>query len=63
LSAVNLRDGRIRAVWYERSSELQPDVRIMTATYDGRQWRTARPIIDAHATSEALGRYVRGSAT
>jgi predicted neuraminidase len=59
LSAVNLRDGRIRAVWYEGSAELQPDVRIMTATYDGRKWSTARAIIDAPATSEALGRYVR----
>ncbi len=65
VSAVNLRDGRIRAVWYEGSEELKPDVQIMTATYDGRQWSAARPVIGSPAVSEATGRYVRrlGNAT
>jgi hypothetical protein len=65
LSAVTLRDGRIRAVWYEGSGELRPDVRIMTAIFDGRQWSAPRTIIGAPGTAEAIGRFVRkiGNAT
>jgi len=59
LTAVNLRDGRIRAIWYEGSEELKPDVRLMTATFDGRQWSAAKAIIDAAETDEAVGRNVR----
>ena len=58
-SAIALRDGRLRAVWYEGSRELAPDVTIMTATYADGRWSTARAIIDARETARALGRYVR----
>jgi len=59
VSAVLLRDGRMRAVWYEGSRELAPDVRIWTATFDGEAWGTPAAIIGAAETSSAIGRYTR----
>src|SRR5688572_11675517 len=46
LSAVALRDGRLRAVWYEGTRELSPDVRIFTATFDGKRWSAPRVIVE-----------------
>lgn len=59
LSAVTLRDGRLRAVWYEGVRELSPDVRIMTATFDGKHWSAPRVIVEPDRIGAALGRYVR----
>lgn len=59
LSAVTLRDGRLRAVWYEGVRELSPDVRIMTATFDGKRWSAARAIVEPDSIGAAVGRYVR----
>ena len=58
-SAVLLRDGRIRAVWYEGPKELSPNVKLWTATYDGTRWSEARPILDPAATTAGTGRYVQ----
>jgi predicted neuraminidase len=58
-SAVVLRDGRLRAVWYEGERELAPDVSIMTATYAQGRWSAPRTVIDPREASRALGRYVR----
>ncbi len=57
-SAVTLRDGRQRAVWYQGSEELRPDVRIWTATFDGARWSPPRPIIDTAETTAGTGRYI-----
>src|SRR5688572_23600294 len=59
LSAVALRDGRLRAVWYEGTRELSPDVRIFTATFDGKRWSVPRVIVEPDKIGSALGRYVR----
>jgi predicted neuraminidase len=58
-SAVNLRDGRLRAVWYEGARERALDVKIWTATFDGARWSVARPIISPAQASEGSGRYVQ----
>lgn len=59
LSASMLRDGRMRAVWYEGSRELAPDVAIWTATFDGDNWSAPRAIIGAAETTAGIGRYAR----
>ncbi len=59
VSAVTLRDGRLRAVWYQGVKELSPDVRIWTATFDGARWSAARAIVDPAETAAGIGRYVR----
>ncbi len=59
ISAVMLRDGRIRAVWYEGTNELNPDVRIWSATYDGSLWSKPRVIVSPAETSAGTGRFVR----
>jgi predicted neuraminidase len=59
LSAVMLRDGRMRAVWYEGSRELDPYVQIWTAIFDGEAWSAPRAIIGATGTGFHIGRYVR----
>jgi predicted neuraminidase len=59
LSAVMLRDGRMRAVWYEGSRELNPDVQIWTAAFDGETWSVPRAIVGSAATSAGTGRYAR----
>lgn len=59
LSAVTLRDGRLRAVWYEGTRELSTDVRIYTATFDGTRWSAPRVIVEPDKVGSALGRYVR----
>lgn len=59
LSAVALRDGRLRAVWYEGARELSPDVRILTATFDGKAWSAPRVIVEPDKVGAALGRYIR----
>ncbi len=58
-SAVMLRDGRLRAIWYEGLKELSPDVKIWTATYDGAGWSGAHPILGPAETAASTGRYVR----
>lgn len=58
-SAIGLRDGRLRAFWYEGSRELAQDVAIMTATFSAGAWSTPRAIIGARAAGRAVGRYVR----
>lgn len=58
-SAIALRDGRLRAFWYEGDRELSPDVAIMTATLAAGRWSEPRAIADARSTGAALGRYVR----
>jgi len=58
-SAVLLRDGRLRAVWYEGSRERGLDVKIWTATYDGKRWSSANPIISPAQATEGSGRYVK----
>lgn len=59
LSAVMLRDGRIRAVWYEGKRELDPDVQIWTATFDGETWSIPRAIVGSAETTAWTGRYSR----
>jgi len=58
-SAVFLRDGRLRAVWYEGSNELKSDVRIWTATFDGTRWSGARPVLGPDETTAGTGYYVQ----
>jgi predicted neuraminidase len=58
-SAVILRDGRLRAIWYEGTKELSQDVRLWTATYDSTRWSGTHPILGPAETSEGIGRYVR----
>ena len=59
VSAVVLRDGRLRAVWYDGSKELSTDVKLWTATFDGTHWSTPRAIIGPAEASAGTGRYVR----
>jgi predicted neuraminidase len=58
-STVTLRDGRLRAFWYEGARELAPDVALWTAVYDGSTWSRPRLAFDAAATAVATGLYVR----
>jgi len=58
VSAVMLRDGRLRAVWYQGARELSPDVRIWTATFDGMRWSEARPFIGPAEATAGSGRFV-----
>ncbi|MEP7031549.1 MAG: exo-alpha-sialidase [Pseudolabrys sp.] len=57
-STVMLRDGRLRAVWYQGPRELSPSARIWTATFDGERWSAARPVIGPAETTAGSGRYV-----
>lgn len=59
VSAVPLRDGRVRAFWYEGERELGPDVAIWTSVYDAKTWAAPRVIVDAAATEKSVGVYVR----
>jgi predicted neuraminidase len=59
VSAVLLRDGRMRAVWYEGSRELDRDVEIWTATFDGKTWTAPRAIIGPTETGSNTGHYAR----
>ena len=58
-NAVMLRDGRLRAIWYQGTKELSPDVRIWSATFDGVRWSAARPIIGPAEATVGSGRYVK----
>lgn len=58
-SAVILRDGRLRAVWYEGLKELSRDVKLWTATFDGTRWSGTHPILGPAETTAGSGRYVR----
>jgi predicted neuraminidase len=58
-SAVVLRDGRLRAIWYAGSKERNPDVRIWTATFDGTRWSAASAIISPAEATAGTGRYVQ----
>ena len=59
VSAIPLRDGRVRAFWYEGARELGPDVAIRTSVYDAKTWTEPRTIMDAAATEKSVGVYVR----
>jgi predicted neuraminidase len=57
-SAIALKDGRLRAFWWQGTDEGAADVQIMTATFDGTSWSTPTVAISAPTLSEGLGRYV-----
>ena len=57
-STVVLRDGRLRAFWYEGSAELKKDVKIYSSIFDGR-WSEPRAIAGAMETGDSIGQYVR----
>jgi predicted neuraminidase len=57
-SAVLLRDGRLRAVWYEGSKELARNVQIWTATFDGSRWSRPRAIVNADTAAAGTGRFI-----
>ena len=58
-SAIVLRDGRLRAYWYEGGSEVGSDVAIWSADFDGTSWSEARTVIDIAGTAQATGRHIK----
>jgi len=58
-SAVVLRDTRLRAIWYEGTHELAPDVAIVSATFSQGRWSVPQKLVDAQIATRTLGRYVR----
>ena len=58
-TAVMLRDGRMRAVWYDGTNELNTDTRLWSATYDGSQWSRPRIIVGPEEAAAGSGRFVR----
>ena len=59
ITAIFLKDGRLRAFWYEGEVEVGRDVTIRSADFDGMRWSAPRVIIDIPRTIEATGRYVK----
>ncbi len=59
VSAVVLKDGRLRAFWYEGAAELAPDVKIWSAVFDGSRWSAPRVVADSAMTSAASGRRIK----
>ncbi|MCC7348261.1 MAG: exo-alpha-sialidase [Variibacter sp.] len=57
-SAMLLRDGRLRAFWYEGTEELERDVTIRTAVFDGARWGAPDVVIGPEATAAAEGLFV-----
>jgi predicted neuraminidase len=57
-SAILLRDGRLRAFWYEGAEELGDDVKIWSAVFDGERWGTPAPVIGPQETAASEGIYV-----
>jgi predicted neuraminidase len=60
-SAVELRDGRVRAFWYAGSNEGAPDVEVRTAVFDPDRnaWGEERIVASRVSTQEAVGRFVK----
>lgn len=58
-SAIALKDGRLRAFWYEGTQELAPDVRIMTSTSSDGGWSPPTAIADLRQTRRDTGRFTR----
>lgn len=60
-SLVELRDGRIRAFWFEGSREGAPDVEIRGAVFDPAKnlWSGASSVADRESTQRGLLRYVK----
>jgi predicted neuraminidase len=52
-------DGRIVAAWFAGSAEGARDVAILMASFDGRQWSAARPIVTRQQAQHDTGRLVR----
>lgn len=59
VSLVELADGRIGAAWFSGSKEGARDVRIVFATYDGRQWTDAMPVMERAQAQHDTVRLVR----
>lgn len=57
-SAILLRDGRLRAFWYEGAEELGDDVKIWSAVFDGERWGAPVPVIGPRETAASEGIYV-----
>lgn len=59
-SAIELRDGRIRAFWFAGSREGAKDVEIRSAVFDpaASQWGAEQTVITREATQQSLLRYV-----
>jgi predicted neuraminidase len=60
-SLVELRDGRLRAVWFSGSKEGAGDVTIQSAVMDqaSLQWSQERTLFDRQQVERGLWRYVR----
>jgi predicted neuraminidase len=60
-SLVELRDGRLRAVWFSGSREGAGDVTIQTAVMDAasQRWSEESTLIDRRQIQEGLWRYVK----
>ena len=59
-SAIELKDGRIRAFWFAGSREGAKDVEIRSAMFDpvASQWEAEQTVITREATQQSLLRYV-----
>jgi predicted neuraminidase len=51
--------GRVAAAWFAGSAEGARDVAILMATFDGRQWSEAHPIVTRAQAQRDTGRLVR----
>lgn len=60
-SVVELRDGRLRAVWFSGSREGAGDVTIQSAVTDatGLRWSAENTLFDRQALQQGLWRYVK----
>jgi predicted neuraminidase len=56
---TQLADGRVAAAWFAGSAEGARDVAILMATFDGRQWSEARPIVTREQAQRDTARLVR----
>jgi predicted neuraminidase len=56
---AELPDGRIAAAWFAGSAEGARDVAIFMATFDGRRWSEARPIVTRAQAQHDTARLVR----
>lgn len=59
-SAIELKDGRIRAFWFSGSREGAKDVDILSAVFDpaSGQWGAEQIVVSREGTGQALLRYV-----
>jgi len=60
-SLVEMRDGRVRAFWWQGTREGAQDVSIRTAVFDpvAGQWQAQATVVDRAAVQAGVGRYVR----